>query len=65
MKKASINQHLCVACGCCLKACRKGAIRIPKGICAEINQEKCMGCGLCAKACPASVITVKEAGDHE
>ena len=28
-KKAFVNQNLCVACGCCLTACRINAISIP------------------------------------
>ena len=60
MKKAFIDQKLCVACGCCLTACKLGAVSIPKGICANIDEAKCVGCGMCAKKCPASIITVKE-----
>lgn len=60
MKKAFVDKNLCVACGCCLTACRLGAISIPKGTHAIIDNEKCVGCGLCAKNCPASIISVKE-----
>jgi len=60
MRKACINSKLCVACGCCLTACKTGAISIPNGVCAIINIEKCVGCGMCAKKCPASIITIKE-----
>lgn len=56
MKKAVIDQAACVACGCCEKACPRGAIRLRGGVCAEVLPEKCIGCGLCAKACPASII---------
>ena len=58
MRKAVVDTHVCVACGCCMKVCPRKAITIPKGICAEIDQELCVGCGLCAKECPASVITL-------
>ena len=61
MKKfAHVDKSLCVACGCCLTACRLGAVSVPHGIYAVIDQNKCVGCGMCAKKCPASVITVKE-----
>lgn len=60
MKKAFVHQNLCVACGCCLKTCKLGAISITKGVYAVIDTNKCVGCGMCAKACPASLITVKE-----
>ena len=60
MKKAFINQKLCVACGCCLTACKVGAVSIPKGVFAIIDKTKCVGCGMCAKKCPASIIVVEE-----
>lgn len=61
MKKLAVpNKKVCVACGVCLKACRKEAISIYKGCFAQVNAEVCVGCGLCAKACPAGCITVVE-----
>ena len=57
-KKAVIDTSVCVACGCCLKACPLGAISIPVGIHAVINTEKCVGCGKCTVACPASIIHI-------
>ena len=65
MKKAFVNRKLCVACGCCLTACRLGAISIPRGVYAIIDEKKCVGCGMCAKTCPASVIEVKEVATNE
>ncbi len=60
-RKALVDTKHCVACGCCMKVCPRGAITIPKGICAEINKEQCVGCGICAKECPASIITLEVA----
>ena len=60
-RKAFIEQSDCVACGCCVKVCSLGAIRIIKGIMAYVDMEKCVGCGKCAKECPASVIEIREA----
>ena len=61
MKKLAVpNKNVCVACGVCLKACRKEAISIYKGCFAQVNAEVCVGCGLCAKACPAGCISVVE-----
>ena len=61
MKKLAVpNKKVCVACGVCLKACRKEAISIYKGCFAQVNAEVCVGCGLCAKACPAGCISVVE-----
>lgn len=58
-RKAVVDTHTCVACGCCMKVCPRKAITIPKGICATVNKDLCVGCGICAKECPASVITLE------
>lgn len=60
-RKAIINIRECVACGCCIKVCPRGAISVPKGIYAEIDKSLCIGCGKCAKECPASIITMEVA----
>ena len=61
MKKlAFVDQKTCVACGVCLKACRKEAISIYKGCFARIDETKCVGCGLCARSCPAGCIAITE-----
>lgn len=60
-RKAFIEQSDCVACGCCVKVCPLGAVRIIRGIMAYVDMEKCVGCGKCAKECPASVIKIREA----
>ncbi len=56
--KAQVDTDICVACGCCAKACRRNAIQIHKGIYAVVDVEKCTGCGLCQRECPASIITL-------
>ena len=60
VRKARILQTECVACGCCVKICPRGAISVVKGIFAAVDDAACAGCGLCARECPASVITVSE-----
>lgn len=65
MKKAIVDQKLCVACGCCLTACKLGAVSIHKGTYAVVNKAKCVGCGMCAKKCPAGIITVEECASNE
>lgn len=50
----------CVACGCCEKACPRGAIGVALGVIARVDAEKCVGCGRCAQECPAGVIEMKE-----
>lgn len=58
-RKAIVEQSDCVACGCCVKVCPLGAIRIIKGIMAQVDENKCVGCGKCARECPASVIDIR------
>lgn len=65
MRRAFINDKLCVACGCCLTACKVGAVSIPEGVCAIIDDSKCVGCGMCAEKCPASIIEIKEVKHNE
>ena len=49
----------CVACGCCVKVCPKGAVSIVRGIIARVEEEKCVGCGVCAAACPKKCLTLR------
>ena len=55
-KTASVSKE-CVACGCCMKSCPLGAIRVHKGICALVDSTKCVGCQKCAVACPGQLIS--------
>lgn len=64
MKKTYVDQKLCVVCGCCVTACKLGAINIPSGTHSEIDYTKCIGCGMCSLKCPASIITVKEVNSY-
>ena len=41
-KIAQIGKN-CVACGCCMKVCPKGAIHIELGIIAKVNKDACNG----------------------
>ena len=61
MKKIAVPERkICVACGVCLKVCRKDAISIYKGCFARVEENKCVGCGLCARSCPAGCIRIEE-----
>lgn len=61
MKKCAVpDRERCVACGVCLKVCRKEAISIYRGCFARVDESKCVGCGLCARACPAGCIEIRE-----
>ena len=58
-KIAKIGKN-CVACGCCMKVCPKGAIHIELGSIAKVNKDACIGCGKCARECPAGIILIAE-----
>ena len=61
MKKLAVaDKDICVACGACMKACPRSAIRIYRGCYAVVEAEQCVGCGLCARACPAACISIRE-----
>lgn len=38
-RKAFVESADCVACGCCVKVCPKGALQIVKGITAQVDME--------------------------
>ena len=52
---AKVGEY-CVACGCCVKVCPKGALSIWKGVTAVVDTNTCIGCGKCSKECPAGAI---------
>ena len=60
-RNAYVNENDCVACGCCVKVCPLGAVRVFRGIAARVDEEKCVGCGRCVRECPAPVIELREA----
>ncbi len=60
VRRARVNARLCVACGCCIRVCPRGAIAVPDGVCARVDEAECVGCGKCARECPASVIDMRE-----
>ena len=59
-RKASVDQGLCVACGCCVKVCPLSAIQVERGCYAQVDIQKCVGCGKCVRECPASVVELRE-----
>ena len=59
-KRVAMVGRECVACGCCVLACPKGAIHIVKGVVAQVTEGDCIGCGKCEKVCPAAVISMRE-----
>lgn len=58
-KVAVVNENECVACGACMKVCKKGAIIVRNGLYAVVDEAVCIGCGWCMRKCPASVIHIR------
>jgi ferredoxin len=50
-----IIEHLCHACGACVDACPRQAIRIANGV-AVVDEASCDGCGRCVPVCPNEAI---------
>mgnify|MGYP002509212160 CR=1 FL=1 len=63
--RAVIAQNECVACGCCVKACPKDAIKVYKSITATVDFSKCVGCGKCEKHCPQHIEIRKHLKDAQ
>ena len=55
-KYAAVDPRRCVACGECVRTCRRGAIAVVDGCYAFADRDNCVGCGLCSKNCPAGCI---------
>lgn len=62
-----INSARCKACGYCVAACPKGALRHADEVNEKgykpviVDTEKCVECGTCYTVCPDTVFTIKEA----
>lgn len=54
MKKAKINQDLCIQCGLCQNKCRFNAIDFDEIY--EVNEIACEGCSVCEYVCPVQAI---------
>jgi MinD superfamily P-loop ATPase len=64
MKKAEIDQEMCVRCGLCEQCCRFDAIR-RVGDSFEVNPVKCEGCAVCRFVCPENAIRMISCKDGE
>ncbi|MDD5017126.1 MAG: aldo/keto reductase [Eubacteriales bacterium] len=56
-KRELMIHDWCTGCGCCVKACQSGALRLKNGS-IEIDQQRCVFCGYCGAACPNFAIKV-------
>lgn len=61
LKKAIINQDVCIGCGLCKENCRFHAITYENGY--HVNPYKCEGCGVCGFVCPANAIHFEQSID--
>ncbi len=52
----TINQDLCVGCGCCSDVCSSGALELAEK--AVVYEEHCRECTACIDMCPAVAISV-------
>ncbi len=57
-KVVYILQDKCTACGECLKACARGAIKVVEGK-YVVNELLCEGCGSCMYVCPEKAFRVR------
>lgn len=64
-KYAVVDQRRCVACGECVRTCRKGAISVVDGCYAYANRNNCVGCGLCSRSCPAGCIEIASGEENQ
>ena len=70
---AVVDNHICVGCLTCVRACTYGAASIDAELvgvggimgAATINEEDCTGCGLCAAACPTGAIDLTRFANQE
>ena len=62
MRKITICEKSCRGCGCCVRACPRGVLRLGKKK-AEAG-EVCIGCGECVRACPFDAI-IQQKSDAE
>jgi len=56
LKRAAINEELCIKCGLCHKHCNFNAISAD----IKIHFSKCEGCSLCEYICPVNAIEMKD-----
>ncbi|WP_318036636.1 NADH-quinone oxidoreductase subunit NuoF [Dethiobacter alkaliphilus] len=54
-----IDDHICVGCGVCIKACPTDAIEGERKQAHHLDMEKCIKCGGCVDACPFHAV-IKE-----
>ena len=57
LKKAHLNEELCIKCGKCYRACKFDAITED----IVIQGSKCEGCGVCEFVCPVDAIEMRDA----
>lgn len=56
LKRARINNQICITCGICYESCKFNAIS--ENI--TVNESKCEGCSVCEYVCPVNAITMDD-----
>lgn len=56
LKRAVINEDICIKCGLCHQKCKFNAISED----IKVNWSKCEGCSLCEYVCPVNAIEMKD-----
>ena len=56
----TIDNNLCVGCGCCSDVCLSGALELQEK--AVVSEEHCIECGACIEMCPALALSIQAAG---
>ena len=51
----TIDNQLCVGCGCCMDVCKEGALELDDK--AIVNEEYCTECKSCIEMCPVDAIS--------
>ncbi|MBN1756195.1 4Fe-4S binding protein [bacterium] len=57
IKKAVIDDNLCIGCAVCIRVCPFYAIEAGEKI--RVDNDKCTGCGNCVSACPVGAIKLQ------
>ena len=54
----SIDDGLCLGCGCCIDVCSQGALELNDNDKTVVNADDCTECGSCIDMCPVEAIKI-------
>ena len=58
-KIIKIDEHLCVGCSLCVRACKEEAIKLVDGRARLVREDYCDGLGNCLPVCPVNAISFR------